>query len=262
MIPRIIHYCWFGGNPLPEDIKRYIASWKKYCPDYEIRQWNESNFDVTENSYCHEAYKAKKWAFVSDYARLKVLYKYGGIYMDTDVEVVKNLDGLLRYCAFSGFESPKTIPTGIMGSERGNEWITYLLRDYNDRHFIKRDGTYDLTTNVVRITNLTKEKYPIHLNNTKQIFGDNMILFPFDYLCAKSYETGEIQKNENTLTIHHFSGSWLSIDERQYLDKVQDYQKHYSQYFKNKIGQIIIKIIAAYQVGGVEMVFHKLRGKI
>ena len=104
MIPKIIHYCWFGGNPLSDDAKRYIASWKKYCPDYEIREWNESNFDINENDYCREAYEQKKWAFVTDYVRLKALYEYGGIYMDTDVEVVKPLDPLLSYDALSGYE--------------------------------------------------------------------------------------------------------------------------------------------------------------
>lgn len=92
MIPKVIHYCWFGCKPLPEDVKRYIKTWKKYCPDYEIKEWNESNFDVKQNQYCREAYEAKKWAFVSDYVRLKVLYDYGGVYMDTDVEVCKPLD--------------------------------------------------------------------------------------------------------------------------------------------------------------------------
>ena len=102
MIPKKIHYCWFGGNPLSEEVKWYIASWKKYCPDYEIIEWNESNFDVTENAYCKEAYKAKKWAFVSDYARLTVLHDHGGFYMDADVEVVKSLDPLRVYDALSG----------------------------------------------------------------------------------------------------------------------------------------------------------------
>ena len=103
MIPKIIHYCWFGGKEKPEDVKRYIASWEKYCPDYEIKEWNESNFDIHENDYCREAYEAKKWAFVTDYVRLKALYEEGGFYMDTDVEVVKSLDPLRVYDAVSGY---------------------------------------------------------------------------------------------------------------------------------------------------------------
>lgn len=110
MIPKIIHYCWFGGKPLPDEVKKYMETWKKYCPYYEITEWNESNFDVNQNQYCREAYEAGKWAFVSDYARLKILYDYGGIYMDTDMEVCKPLDRLASYAFWSGFESESQIP--------------------------------------------------------------------------------------------------------------------------------------------------------
>lgn len=204
MIPKKIHYCWFGGKELPEDVKSYIETWKKYCPDYEIIEWNENNFDVTQNQYCKEAYEAKKWAFVSDYARLKVLYDYGGIYMDTDVEVVKPLDDLLQYNWFSGFESEDRIPTGTMGAGWNSTVIKIFLDNYNERHFIKDDGSFDLTTNVEVMTKLLKEKYKVQLNNTRQIFDDNSLLLPFDYLCAKSFFTGEISETENTYTIHHF----------------------------------------------------------
>lgn len=208
MIPKKIHYCWFGGKELPEDVKKYIDTWKKYCPDYEIIEWNENNFDVTQNQYCKEAYEAKKWAFVSDYARLKVLYDYGGIYMDTDVEVVKPLDDLLQYNWFSGFESEDRIPTGTMGAGWNSTVIKIFLDNYNERHFIKDDGSFDLTTNVEVMTKLLKEKYKVQLNNTRQIFDDNSLLLPFDYLCAKSFFTGEISETENTYTIHHFKGTW------------------------------------------------------
>lgn len=210
MIPQIIHYCWFGGSPLTEEAKRYIASWKKYCPDYEIIEWNESNFDVTENAYCKEAYKAKKWAFVSDYVRLKVLRDYGGFYMDTDVEVVKSLDPLRVYDAVSGYESQTHIPTGTMGACRDNEWIGMLLNDYENRHFVNNDGTLDTTTNVSVITHLTTERYHLKLNGAVTHFGRNMIILPFDYLCAKSWKNGKLKVTSNTYTIHHFSGTWLS----------------------------------------------------
>ena len=140
MIPKTIHYIWFGGNPLPEDAKRCIDTWKKYCPDYEIKEWNESNFDVAQNDYIKEAYEAKKWAFVSDYARLKVLVEYGGIYMDTDVEVLKPLDRFLSERAFSGFEDADAIPAGIMACEKGFELfagpycshgIVWVAEDYH-----------------------------------------------------------------------------------------------------------------------------------
>lgn len=211
MIPKIIHYCWFGGNPLPDNVKKMISTWKKYCPDYEIKEWNESNFDLDTCIYAKEAYTARKWAFITDYVRLKVIYDYGGIYMDTDVEVCKNLDDLLKWDAFSGFESDNDIPTGTMGSVVGNEWIGYLLSYYENRPFILKDGSLDLTTNVVTITRMTLEKYNIKLNNKKQVFGKNMCIYPFDYLCAKRHSDGIIHKTNNTYTIHHFAGSWLPM---------------------------------------------------
>lgn len=210
MIPKKIHYCWFGGNHLPESAKKYIETWKKYCPDYEIIEWNENNFNVTQNQYCREAYEAKKWAFVSDYARLKVLYDYGGIYMDTDVEVVKSLDDLLQYNWFSGFESEERLPTGTMGADWNSKVIKIFLDDYKNRHFVKNDGTFDLTTNVEVMTKILKEKYKVQLNNTRQIFDDNNLLMPFDYLCCKDLMDGKIYRTENTYTIHHFDGSWLN----------------------------------------------------
>lgn len=209
-IPKTIHYCWFGGAPLPDDAGYYLSTWKKYCPAYEICEWNEANFDINCCSYVKEAYECKKWAFVSDYVRLKVLYDHGGIYMDTDVEVCKPFDDLLSYDAWSGFESETKIPTGTMAADKGNDWLRFLLTYYDDRHFIKADGSLDLTTNVETITRMTKEKYGVNLNNTFQIFGENNALFPFDYFCAKNFDNGKITRTKNTYTIHHFSGSWLS----------------------------------------------------
>lgn len=238
MIPKIIHYCWFGEKKIPKEIKYYIGTWKKYCPDYKIKIWNEDNFDVKSNIYCKEAYEAKKWAFVTDFVRLKVLYDYGGIYMDTDVEVCKSLDDLLKYKAFFGFESNNNISTGILGACKGNEWIKYLLNFYKDKHFKKQDGTYDITTNVEIITKMTKEKYDILLENKKVIFGNNNILFPFEYLCAKEFKTGKIIRTNNTYTIHHFKGSWLPKDR-----KIKSIIKRYMlNILGEKKSEILIKI--------------------
>ena len=209
MIPKIIHACWFGGKSMPQVAQKYIESWKKYNPEYEVKIWDESNFDITSNMYIYEAYQNRKFAFVTDYVRLKVLYEYGGIYMDTDVEVLKSLDELLKYPAFSGFEGPNRIPTGTMGAEKNNRWIGLLLDYYNDRHFVLEDGSMDLTTNVTSITDLTVANYPLNLNNTFQIF-DDFVMFPFDYLCAKDLVDGVVKKTDNTYTIHHFAGSWTS----------------------------------------------------
>lgn len=206
MIPKKIHYCWFGGNPLPELALKCIASWKKNCPDYEIIEWNESNFDLDINPYVREAYDAKKWAFVSDVARLYALVSFGGVYMDTDVEVIKPLDDLLNYKAVSGFESETQIQTGLMACEKGNKMFEEFLNNYTDDHFLRTDGSLDLTTNVTRITR-TCLKYGLIQNNTMQTVN-GFTLLPKDYLCPKDHTTKEISITNNTVCIHHFDGSW------------------------------------------------------
>ena len=259
MIPKIIHYCWFGGNPKSESVKKYIESWRKYCPDYEIKEWNESNFNINENDYCREAYEAKKWAFVTDYVRLKALYEEGGFYMDTDVEVVKSLDPLRVYDAVSGYESPTHIPTGTMGACRDNEWIGMLLHDYDHRHFLRKDGTCDTITNVVVITDLTVKKYGLHLHGQKLVFGHNMVLLPFDYLCAKDLDTGEICKTSNTYTIHHFAASWLPEDERNYSRLYKKYDFEFRRNGMNpKLSHYASRIRAAYEIGGISMILKRL----
>ncbi len=207
MIPKKIHYCWFGGNPLPEDAKKYIESWKKYCPDYEIKEWNESNFDLDKYPYVREAYDNRKFAFVSDVARLYALYTEGGIYMDTDVEVLKPLDEFLKYDGVSGFESSTQIPTGLMACRDLHPLVKEWLDEYAGIHFIKKDGSLDLTTNVTRITNSCL-KYGFIQNGSLQTIKD-FTFFPSDYFCPKSHETGIISCTENTVTIHHFAGSWV-----------------------------------------------------
>ena len=147
-IPKKIHYCWFGRNPLPESAKKCIESWKKYCPAYEIIEWNENNFDLTENRYAREAYEQKKWAFVSDYARLKIVYEQGGIYMDVDVELIKPLDELTELDGYMGFEKEidgqMWIATGLgFGARAGHPIVGALLKDYEDIPFIKEDGRLD-----------------------------------------------------------------------------------------------------------------------
>ena len=206
MIPKIIHYCWFGGNELPDLYKGYIETWKKKCPDYKIIEWNENNFDVKSIPYVKEAYEIKKFAFVTDYVRLYVLSKYGGIYMDVDVEMLKNIDIFLTDDGFSGFENEKAVPTGIMGAKKGNPFINELLEEYNDIHFIDRNGNMDMTTNVERITQKAV-LYGLKLNDKKQkICG--FTFYPTEYFCPKSSRTLEMKITNNTYVIHHFSGSW------------------------------------------------------
>ncbi|MBQ7220120.1 MAG: hypothetical protein IJS28_03985 [Synergistaceae bacterium] len=142
MIPKTIHYCWFGGNPLPELAQKCLASWKKYCPDYELMRWDESNFDVNCCDYVREAYAAKKWAFVSDYARLKALVDFGGVYMDTDMEVLRPIDEFLDNEAFAGLESRNAISCGIMGCQKGFVPFAEIMEEYNNKHFYRLGGGY------------------------------------------------------------------------------------------------------------------------
>lgn len=208
MIPKIIHYIWFGDRPFGEIEEKCVASWKKYCPDYEIKLWNEDNFDLEgAGIYAQQAYDEKQWAFVSDVARLYVLKEYGGIYMDTDMEVIKPLDGFLTLPAFMGFEIETEISTGIIGSEPHNPLIEEWYQDYANRAFIQEDGSHDRTTNVIRFTEILKEK-GFSLDNTKQT-SENITLFPRDYFSPKDYYTREIADTKNTYAIHQFTGSWL-----------------------------------------------------
>lgn len=208
MIPKRIHYCWFGYGPMPELAKKCINSWRQLLPDYEIVEWNEERFNLDEFPYARQAYDAKKYAFVTDVVRLYALYSEGGIYMDTDVEVLKPLDDLLRYEAVSGFETTNLIPTGLMASERGCKIVGELLNDYKSRNFVNGDGSLNKTTNVIYITE-TLKKYGLQLNNKFQTIA-GFTFFPSDYLCPKSAKDGKIYLTSNSLVIHHFAGSWHS----------------------------------------------------
>lgn len=208
MIPKIIHYCWFGNGPKGKKEIKCIESWKKFCPDYKIIEWNESNIDISSNDYIKEAYANKKYAFVTDYVRLYAMYNYGGIYMDTDVEIIKPIDDFLLDKAFSGFESSGLIPTGIMASEKGFKLYKEFLDYYTDKHFVKENGTLDMTTNVTIMTNIL-EKYGLVLNNCKQTINE-WTLYPSDYFCPLDNSTGKLNITSNTCTIHWFAKSWVS----------------------------------------------------
>ena len=213
MIPKIIHYCWFGGNPLPPLALKCIASWKKYLPEYEIKEWNENNFNLEKYPFAKEALEHKKFAFISDVCRLHALQEQGGIYMDTDVEVLRSLDIFLKKTAFSGFENDDFVPTGIMASEKGSAWATEMLAYYDNRSFIKENGELDTTSNTYIITQLMKEK-GFEMNNTFQEIGNYVTFYPNDYFCPKSYKTGKIELTENTYCIHHFAKSWIPLKKK------------------------------------------------
>lgn len=213
MIPKVIHYCWFGKGEMPDLALKCLESWKKYCPDYVIKEWNEDNFDLDLYPYAREAYANRKFAFVADVVRLYALYHEGGIYMDTDVELVHSVDKFLHHIAFSGFESEVNVPTGIMASVKGGIWVKENLDVYTNRKFVKSDGTLDLTTNVYLITNymLTRGLIP---NNTYQDFPNLITIYPKEFFCPKSTRGEKEYFTKNTHAIHHFAGSWLSSTEK------------------------------------------------
>ena len=265
MIPKIIHYIWFGKGKKNKLIEECMKSWKKYCPDYEIKEWNEDNFDINSNQYVKEAYENKKWAFVSDYVRLYALYNEGGIYLDTDCELLGNIDSFLDNDAFSGYESDNAIPTAIMGSEEENQWIKLLLDYYENRSFYNEDGTLDLTTNVITISNLTKEKYNV-LYNGKLIDVPGVVkIYPKDYFCPKDWRTGTISFTENSIAIHHFNASWQTPFRIKLRDKEYDYvkkygniagEKKYNDWYKHR------KLYIHLRLYGVKAVIKNLLKKI
>ena len=219
MIPKIIHYCWFGRGEMPELALKCIASWHKHMPDYRYKLWNEDNFDVNCIPYVKEAYDCRKYAFVTDYVRLYALFTEGGIYMDTDVEVLKPYDDLLELRAFTGYEGSKYFPpvTGTMASEPGGKWVREQLSAYDGIHFIQENGSMDLTTNTSRISSIMKQGGFVQ-DGKKQVYKD-MHVFPVDYFCPRQ-TTGEFLITENTYCDHHFMGSWDNSNKNCLLRKM------------------------------------------
>ena len=198
-----------GTAQKSELVLRCIESWKKYCPDYEIVCWNEDNFDLTQNRYMREAYEAGKWAFVSDFARLKIIYDHGGIYLDTDVEIIKPIDPLLENNGFMGFDEKGIVATGLgFGAEAGNEIVGAFLRDYDDLPFVLADGSYDLTPCPDRNTAALK-RLGMDTENTDQVFMGVKFL-PREYLGPMDYYTGKKTITKHTYSIHHYCASWTS----------------------------------------------------
>ncbi|MCP4482885.1 MAG: glycosyl transferase [bacterium] len=206
-IPKIIHYCWFGKGEYPEIVKCCMSSWQKKLFDYQFIKWDEDNFDINSNTYVKEAYQAGKYAFVADYVRLYALYTCGGIYLDTDVEVLKNFDYFLTDTAFLGFEVKGALQTAVIGSTKEHKFIQDLLGVYQNKKFIKNNGEYDLTTNVKIITKLFLSKGLI-LNGRKQNIG-GFILYPQVIFAPNTFSMLYSQYPKAAYVVHHFVGSWL-----------------------------------------------------
>ncbi|MCL2226111.1 MAG: glycosyl transferase [Oscillospiraceae bacterium] len=237
---------------MPPLAEKCIESWKRYCPDYEIKEWNERNFDVNYNEFVKQAYEAEKWAFVSDVARLYATYTEGGIYMDTDCELLKPIDEFLGLDAFSGFESPKLVPTAIMGSRKGHELFKELLDDYETRLFKLDNREYDMTPNTVTITNLLLERGLV-LNNKLQNVA-NFTIYPTEYFCPQMSERGAFKFGENTYATHHFASSWIDKEGRKIGMKLE-------KIFGARIGRKLYNFSYVYRTCGVRGVCNKIRGK-
>lgn len=215
MIPKVIHYCWFGRNPLPESARKCIASWKKYFPDYEIKEWNEDNFDVRIIPYTQEAYEAKKFAFVSDYARYWILYQYGGLYFDTDVEVIQSMDDLVSAGPYMGIEVEATVdraplvnPGLGIGAPAGLSFYQEVLDYYAGMHFLGADGLPNPVTVVTHTTNVLVAQ-GMRNENTHQVVA-GIHIYPRDYFNPLNDNTGRLELTERTRSIHWYSKTWLS----------------------------------------------------
>lgn len=200
MIPKIIHYCWFGGKEKPKEVNDYILTWKRVLPDYQIIEWNESNFDLNFNQYVKEAYDKKKYAFVSDVCRLYALKEMGGVYLDTDVEVLKSFDSFLnKESSFLGEEQKgKLLGTAVIGAEPCCPWICRFIELYDTLFFVKKNGTLDITPNTERLTQFLKKS---------EILGPK--IYPIDFFCAKDYKSGRVTITDNTVCVHHYAESWV-----------------------------------------------------
>lgn len=213
MIKKTIHYCWFGGNPLPSFAIKCIESWKKYCPEYEIKQWDERNFDIAQcPKYVKDAYAAKKWAFVSDYARLKIIYEHGGIYLDTDVKLLKNLDALLNHSAYFGREDDLYVNTGLgFGAEQGMQILCDLMDDYAEAEF-------DTTACPLRNTPIF-ERYGLKTGDTFQILTGGIAVYPIEYFNPKNPRTGLVRITANSYSIHDYQATWYSNEDLKSREK-------------------------------------------
>lgn len=212
MIPKIIHYIWFGGNPFQEKVAYCMETWKKYLPDYEFMLWNEKSFDVNSVRFTREAYENKKWAFVSDYVRIYALYNYGGIYLDTDIEVLRSLDNLLNNRMILGTDDAGYL-TAFMASERFHPYWKSILDYYEGSSFVLKDGKLNMEVNNTFLQN-ELEKYGYRVSNSFQKLKEGIVVFPDDYFHVVSLADGSIHKTENSYAIHWHTLLWISPTRR------------------------------------------------
>lgn len=226
MIPKVIHYCWFGKGKYSDKIEKCILSWKKYCPGYKIICWNEDNYDVHKNKFVEQAYEKKKWAFVSDYARVDIVYHYGGIYLDTDVELIKSLDDILNCEMYAGMESKDFLALGLgFGAVKGHPYLKEIMEYYETREFIQSNGKMDLKACPVIQTEILM-RHGLKKEDKYQKL-EKCIVYPSEVFSPKSFQTGETNITSNTVSIHHFDMSWLNEKQKKNKEKEWELKKRY-----------------------------------
>lgn len=241
-IPKKIHYCWFGRNPKPKLAERCIASWKKYCPNYEIIEWNEDNFSIPQAPlYVRQAYDLKKWAFVTDYVRLQVVYEQGGIYLDTDVELLKPLDPLLSHSAYFGFEDQTFVATGLgFGAEKENSVVGEMMKDYEEIPFLQPDRAIDSLPCPRRNTRVLLERGLRQDGTTQTLPGDILVLSrcflaPIDIANNRKKVTSE------TISIHWYSASWFTKEDKKIRRReILSNRLHLLSRIPNQVGTAVL----------------------
>ena len=211
-IPHIIHYCWFGSKSKPRNIRKYITSWKKMLPDYTFMEWNEQNCDLTEEiRYVQEAYRCKKYAFVSDYIRIQKLVEFGGIYLDTDVRIVRRFDKILNnHEAVLGFQGPGNLGTAFMAAIPHHPLFEEFLGSYSERRFIMEDGSFDMRSINVSLDPFVEKRGLIITQDRYQKLSENIGIYPTDYFCAFNLKDWYPEPTKRTCTIHYMASSWHS----------------------------------------------------
>ena len=251
-IPKTIHYCWFGGNPLPKSAEKCIASWRKYCPDYEIIRWDESNFDLNCNAYCATMAERKKWAFLSDYARLKIVCEHGGVYLDTDVELVKPLDHLVDKGSFMGFECSDLVATGLgFAAEKGHPFVKENM-DYYEQL-----TAFEQVRACPHITTELLERYGLVRDCTKTQQLADMTVYAAEYLCPKNERTGLMTRTKNTHSIHHYDASWFEESWKE--SKKRRYRQEKIRYLLHTPNRLLMKLLGDERYARLKL-FLKRKG--
>ena len=255
MIPKTIHYCWFGHNPKPKLAKKCIRSWKRFCPGYKIIEWNEDNYDISSAPlYVRQAYEAKNWAFVSDYLRLDIVWRHGGLYLDTDVEILQNIDKFLINKSFFGLESDKFVNTGLgFGAEKGTPILAELMQDYQGIPFLFPDGSYDKTTCPVRNTEIFL-KHGFVQDGSEQMLDGGIHIYPKRVFNPWNLALSRFEKTADTVSIHWYAGSWCPESGQNYIQKALVRQRKAS--LKRACRAVLGKRLSSVLGRGVRNVRH------